>query len=39
MGDSDILGAHGGGPNANFEEVIPNPARPTTDYAWSRADR
>ena len=28
MGDSDILGAHGGGPHVNFEELIPNPARP-----------
>jgi hypothetical protein len=28
MGDSDITGAHGGGPHVNFEELVPNPARP-----------
>ena len=28
MSDSDITGAHGGGPHMNFEELAPNPARP-----------
>jgi hypothetical protein len=28
MGDSDIIGAHGGGPHMSFEELRPNPARP-----------
>jgi RHS repeat-associated protein len=28
MGDSDILGWHGGGPHMNFERLEPNPARP-----------
>jgi uncharacterized protein RhaS with RHS repeats len=28
MGDSDITGAHGGGPHVNFEALEPNPARP-----------
>jgi hypothetical protein len=28
MGDSDILGKHGGGPHLNFEELGPNPAKP-----------
>jgi len=28
IGDSDILGLHGGGPHANFEALGPNPARP-----------
>jgi len=27
MDDSDITGAHGGGPHMNFEELAPNPAR------------
>ena len=27
MGESDILGAHGGGPHMNFETLIPNPAK------------
>jgi hypothetical protein len=26
MGDSDILGRHGGGPHMNFEELAPNSA-------------
>ncbi len=28
MGDSDILGHHGGGPHMNFETLAPNPAKP-----------
>ena len=28
MGDSDILGQHGGGPHMNFETMVPNPAKP-----------
>lgn len=28
MGESDITGAHGGGPHMNFEELAPNPAKP-----------
>lgn len=28
MGDSDITGAHGGGPHMNFEKLAPNPAKP-----------
>jgi hypothetical protein len=28
MGESDITGAHGGGPHVNFESLEPNPARP-----------
>lgn len=28
IGDSDILGYHGGGPHANFEFLAPNPANP-----------
>ena len=28
MGDSDILGQHGGGPHMNFEKLVPNPAKP-----------
>jgi len=28
MGDSDILGKHGGGPHMNFETLAPNPAKP-----------
>lgn len=28
MGESDITGAHAGGPHVNFEELVPNPARP-----------
>jgi RHS repeat-associated protein len=28
MGDSDILGHHGGGPHMNFETLGPNPAKP-----------
>jgi intein/homing endonuclease len=28
MGDSDILGAHGGGSHMNFETLIPNPSKP-----------
>lgn len=27
MGDSDILGKHGGGPHMNFETLVPNPAK------------
>jgi len=29
IGDSDILGYHGGGPHANFEILTPNPANPS----------
>ncbi|MEC0194509.1 polymorphic toxin-type HINT domain-containing protein, partial [Paenibacillus apiarius] len=28
MGDSDILGKHGGGPHMNFETLVPNPSKP-----------
>ena len=28
LGDSDILGQHGGGPHVNFEELASNPAKP-----------
>lgn len=28
MGDSDILGRHGGGPHMNFETLAPNPSKP-----------
>ena len=28
IGESDITGAHGGGPHANFETLIPNPSKP-----------
>ncbi len=28
MGESDITGAHGGGPHMNFEELAPNPMKP-----------
>lgn len=28
MGDSDILGYHGGGSHMNFETLVPNPAKP-----------
>jgi hypothetical protein len=28
MGDSDILGQHGGGPHINFERLSPNPKKP-----------
>lgn len=28
IGTSDITGAHGGGPHANFETLVPNPAKP-----------
>lgn len=28
MGDSDILGKHGGGPHVNFEYLEPNPLKP-----------
>jgi hypothetical protein len=28
MGNSDILGQHGGGPHMNFETLSPNPAKP-----------
>ncbi len=29
MGETDILGLHGGGPHVNFETLIPNPANPS----------
>jgi hypothetical protein len=28
MGDTDILGRHGGGPHMNFETLAPNPNKP-----------
>lgn len=28
MGNSDIMGKHGGGRHMNFEELIPNPQKP-----------
>jgi hypothetical protein len=28
MGESDILGKHGGGPHVNFEYMEPNPFKP-----------
>jgi hypothetical protein len=32
MGDSDILGDHGGGPHMNFETLSPNPRDPARKF-------